>query len=75
MREEQIFVTGFCRQYMTSVLDPKPIFFTDEDKFQLSRRVSTQNNWYWSSINLTHLLKCPFTIRRLVCGVPLLLHE
>jgi hypothetical protein len=42
MREEYIFVNGFCRQYMTEFLTQD--IFTDEAWFHLNEYINAQNN-------------------------------
>jgi hypothetical protein len=56
--EERIFVTGFCRQYMTVFLTQNS-FFTDEAWFHLSGYINAQNNRYWSSINPRQTFEVP----------------
>jgi hypothetical protein len=51
MRDELIFVIGFCTQYMTVLLTWE-ILFTDETWFHLSGYINAQNNMYLSDINL-----------------------
>jgi hypothetical protein len=74
-REERIFVTGFCRQYMT-------VFLTQTLRFSLMKLgsilvgISMLKTIGTGAVLIRdRRLKCPFMIRRLVCGVPLLLHE
>jgi hypothetical protein len=59
MRDEHIFVTCFCGQYLTVFLTPNLAFFTDEAWFHQSGYVNTQNNRYWSSINPRHPFEVP----------------
>jgi pimeloyl-CoA synthetase len=59
MREEHIFVTSFCRQYLMGVLDSELTFFSDEAWFHLTGYISTQNSGYWSSTNLKQTLELP----------------
>jgi hypothetical protein len=73
-RGECIFVTGFCEQYIMDVLYPKLFFCTDEAWFHLSVSALKVTDVKSVLIHNRHF-KCPFTIRRWVCDVPLLLHE
>jgi hypothetical protein len=74
IREERIFVTSFCRQYLTDSLI-RNIHFSLEALFPLSVYIDAQSNAFWSSINLRQVFEYPSTNRRLVCGVSLLLCE
>jgi hypothetical protein len=67
----------FSRTVHAGVLDQKLTFFTDETWFQLSRFVGLKLIGLGTGTLLIRdrLLRCPFTIRKLVCGVPFLLHE
>jgi hypothetical protein len=57
------------------VLDPKLESFTDEVWSHLSGFISDHNNRYWSITDLRQTFEGPFTMGRLVCDVPLLLHS
>jgi hypothetical protein len=69
-----LFVSGFYEQYMMA-------FFTQNLHFSLIKLGSirqysnVQSNRYWSSVNMRQTLKCPFTITKMICGVPLHLYK
>jgi hypothetical protein len=71
--------THICNLFLPAVhdslLDQNLNFFTDEAWFHLMGYINTRNNGYGSNVNLSQILKYPIMIRRLVCGVPSLLHE
>jgi hypothetical protein len=59
MGKERIFVTDFCKLYMTVFLTQNLTFFTDEAWFHLSGYINAQNNRYWSSINPRQTFEMP----------------
>jgi hypothetical protein len=61
-------------QYLTVFLT-KAYIFIDEAWFHMIGCISAQNNRNWSCINARQTFEGPFTIRRLVSGVLLLLHN
>jgi hypothetical protein len=55
MREDCIFVTDFCKQYMVVFMIKNLTFSTDEVWFHLS----AQNSMYWSNIGLGQTYEVP----------------
>jgi hypothetical protein len=53
------FCNWFINHVHDGLLDPKPTFFTDEDNFNLSEYVNSQNNRYFSSENPHALIQLP----------------
>jgi hypothetical protein len=73
-REERIFITGHRRLYM-SLLDPKHNFLLIKSGSVWVGITVLKTTGTQAVLIKDRHLKYPFTIRRLVCGVPLLLHE
>jgi hypothetical protein len=71
MREKCIFVTGQYSQYMMISSTQTYIFYS----WSFNAFECPENSMYSSSINPRQAFWVPFTVRRLVCCVLLLLHE
>jgi hypothetical protein len=78
MKEKCIFVIDFCVQHMMVSLIQNIHFFTDKNPF-LSEWVHQCSIIRTTGVRAVlicdRLLKYPFTIRWLMCGVKLLLHK
>jgi hypothetical protein len=75
MREEQIFVTGFCRQYMMVFLNQNLHIFLRK-LGSISVGISMLRTTGTGGVLIPdRLLKYPYRIRGLMCGMPLVLYE
>jgi hypothetical protein len=57
--QEYIFITGFAKQWCSGEIDPMFTWFTDEEGFDLSGHVNTENNRYWLAENPRRIREVP----------------